>query len=83
MNLQFTAAKAMEYAKRTVEKISFTAQEEDAHFGPRIVPGELRGWLARLRLLQGVPFSYLVADAQLLPRESIRFFYLDRETGGA
>ena len=42
------------------------------------MPGELRRFLARLRLLHGVPFSYLVPDAELLPIESIRFFYLDR-----
>ena len=46
--------------------------------GPRRVPRDLRIWLARLRLLEGVPFSYLVADSALLPPESIRFFYLDR-----
>ena len=43
-----------------------------------MVPGELRRFLARLRLLNGVPFSYLVPDADLLPIESIRFFYVDR-----
>jgi hypothetical protein len=32
----------------------------------------------RLRLLDGVPFAYLAADSQLLPKESIRWFYLDR-----
>lgn len=46
--------------------------------GPRRVPRNLRLWLARLRLLEGVPFGYLVPDAALLPPESIRFFYLDR-----
>ncbi len=35
------------------------------------------GWLARLALLEPVPFHYLVADERLLPRESLRFFYLD------
>jgi len=34
-------------------------------------------WLARLALLNGVPFNTLVADHSMLPRESIRFFYLD------
>ena len=34
-------------------------------------------WLARLRLLEGVPFDYLVPDARMLPPESIRFFYVD------
>lgn len=44
----------------------------------RITPLPVRDWLARLRLLEGVPFNNLVADAELLPHESIRFFYLDR-----
>lgn len=35
-------------------------------------------FLARLRMLEGVPFNTLVPDADLLPVESIRFFYLDR-----
>jgi hypothetical protein len=41
-------------------------------------PAEVLGWLARLRLLAGVPFAYLVGDERLLPPESIRFFFLDR-----
>lgn len=43
------------------------------------MPRDLRLWLARLRLLSGVPFGHLVADAALLPPESIRFFYVDRD----
>jgi len=35
-------------------------------------------WLARLYLLKGVPFEYLVPDARLLPPESVRFFYVDQ-----
>jgi hypothetical protein len=35
-------------------------------------------WLARLCLLEGVPFDHLVPDARMLPRESIRFFFVDR-----
>jgi hypothetical protein len=42
------------------------------------VPRELRSWLVRLRLLDGVPFANLVADSELLPPESMRWFYLDR-----
>ncbi|MBA56943.1 MAG: hypothetical protein CMK89_21045 [Pseudomonadales bacterium] len=42
------------------------------------MPAELRNWLVRLRLLEGVPFANLVADSELLPQESIRWFYLDR-----
>jgi hypothetical protein len=36
-------------------------------------------WLGRLALLQGVPFNHLVPDARMLPAESLRFFYLDRD----
>jgi hypothetical protein len=46
--------------------------------GPRVVPRDLRLWLARLRLLEGVPFGQLVAHPDLLPPESIRFFHVDR-----
>ena len=52
--------------------------DHDPDDGTHVVPGELRRFLARLRLLHGVPFSYLVPDADLLPIESIRFFYVDR-----
>jgi hypothetical protein len=40
-------------------------------------PDSLNNWLARLKLLYGVPFNYLVPDEGMLPPESIRFFYLD------
>jgi hypothetical protein len=52
--------------------------DHDPDDGDHVVPGELRRFLARLRLLHGVPFSYLIPDADLLPIESIRFFYIDR-----
>lgn len=50
----------------------------DVYGDDRIIPGDLRQWLARLRLLEQVPFGYLVADSELLPPESIRYFHLDR-----
>ena len=34
-------------------------------------------WLASLSLLKQVPFNNLVANPNLLPKETIRFFYLD------
>ena len=34
-------------------------------------------WLSKLKLLDGVPFYYLVAGEGMLPKESIRFFYVD------
>lgn len=39
---------------------------------------EMLAWLTRLRLLNGVPFSYLIPHEKFLPIESIRFFYVDR-----
>lgn len=41
------------------------------------IPDEVAAWLARLVLLYGVPFSYLIPDQGMLPKESIRFFFLD------
>lgn len=45
--------------------------------GDLSVPAEIYVWLARLKLLDGVPFRYLVPDERMLPPESIRFFRLD------
>lgn len=42
------------------------------------LPDKLTFWLAQLSLLYGVPVEYLVPDNRLLPTESMRFFYVDR-----
>ena len=44
---------------------------------PSATPGTVVRWLAKLRLLVGVPFFYLVPDARMLPPESLRFFQVD------
>jgi hypothetical protein len=72
------AAQVLELTATVSSGLTPQPAEEDEYLGPRIVPRELSAFLARLRLLEGVPFCYLVPDAELLPRESIRFFYLDR-----
>lgn len=62
-------------------KLEASAVSPKTHFGAdedTAMPAELRKWLVRLRLLEGVPFANLVADSELLPPESIRWFYLDR-----
>ena len=46
--------------------------------GTGLLPDGVRDWLAALRLTEGVPFEHLVVDDRLLPPESVRFFYLDR-----
>jgi hypothetical protein len=45
---------------------------------PSGLPAEVADFLAQLRLLAAVTFQHLVPDDDLLPPESIRFFYLDR-----
>jgi len=59
----------------TADVDTVIATEDD---GDGVLPAELRQWLVRLRLGECVPFAYFVADTALLPRESIRFFYVDR-----
>lgn len=34
-------------------------------------------WIAKVSLLNNVPFNHLVPDSRMLPAESIRFFYID------
>lgn len=44
---------------------------------PADMPENLARWLDGLRLLEHVPFNYLVPDERMLPSESIRFFQVD------
>jgi len=74
----FSSQVALDVAVSAAQKYADLIVDHDPDDGAHVVPGELRRFLARLRLLHGVPFSYLVADSDLLPIESIRFFYLDR-----
>jgi hypothetical protein len=78
MKAQIHANLAIEAAVAAAKNYADLVTDHDPGDGEHVVPGELRRFLGRLRLLHGVPFSYLVPDAQLLPIESIRFFYIDR-----
>ena len=80
MKASFTSATAMLQLQYVAAKAGVIGDlaETDPDDGPHVVPGAIRRALAELRLLHSVPFSYLVPDASLLPPESIRFFYLDR-----
>jgi hypothetical protein len=76
---QFLSAPVvLDAAISAAQKYASLVVDHDPNDGDHVVPGELRRFLGRLRLLHGVPFSYLVPDADLLPIESIRFFYIDR-----
>jgi hypothetical protein len=68
----------LEASTKAMMHLTPATADQDDDGGLHVVPFELRQWLARLRLLEGVPFAYLVPDSELLPLESIRFFYVDR-----
>jgi hypothetical protein len=73
------AASLMAQIKLSISDFAAGNSDRDTDVGEdRIAPRDIRDWLARLRLLEGVPFNTIVADSALLPKESIRFFYLDR-----
>jgi hypothetical protein len=67
----------------TITQLPADSGVEDGIPPDGVVPAQIVRFLARLRLLEGVPFSYLVPDAGLIPPESIRFFYLDRNATDA
>lgn len=52
-------------------------------FEPGMMPQQIIEWLAQTALLYGVPFNNLVPNEQMLPTESIRFFYFDRNWIGS
>jgi len=42
------------------------------------LPDVIREWLGRAALFYGMPFDQLVVDERMLPKESIRFFFVDQ-----
>ncbi|TCJ32620.1 hypothetical protein [Parafrankia sp. BMG5.11] len=52
-----------------------TAMDADDGLGEHLT--RVADWLGRLLLLHPVPFTHLVPDERMLPRESLRFFHLD------
>ena len=68
-------------ARRSEALQAFLQQPEVRALLPSIgepLPDDVQRWLGQLLLLQSLPFNNLVADARMLPPESIRFFFLDR-----
>lgn len=53
------------------------AVEEERQGHELVYPEALQDWMASAWLLYGVPFQYLVPSEAYLPKESIRFFWLD------
>jgi hypothetical protein len=72
--------------KRAHALQSRQAEEAVAHlpFSPDYsalpdLPPELKSWFSELLALQYVPFHYLVPRQEMLPVESLRFFFVDPE----
>jgi hypothetical protein len=78
-----TISAAVKSLVATIAQLPAATGVEDGIPPDRVVPADILRALARLRLLEGVPFSYLVPDADLTPPETIRFFYLDRNATDA
>lgn len=53
-------------------------QTLDSFFAGNEAKSQAMRWLTRLRLLEAVPFQYLVPAEEMLPTETIRFFHVDR-----
>jgi hypothetical protein len=66
-----------EYISSLKSKMEVKSPRLSLNFEESILPPELEDWLGRLSLLYGVPFEHLVPNAEMLPPESIRFFYVD------
>jgi hypothetical protein len=61
----------------TVQQLLVELNSEAATADPDSPILYIVNWLANLCLLSGVPFVNLVPDARMLPRESLRFFFVD------
>lgn len=77
-DLSLTMASASTNAFLDIAKARGTKGLEDKVDPNGVVPADVVRFLARLRLLEGVPFNHLVPDAAMLPLETIRWFYVDR-----
>jgi hypothetical protein len=78
-----TISAAVKSLVATIAQVATDGGVEDGIPPDGVVPADILRALARLRLLEGVPFTYLVPDADLTPPETIRFFYLDRNATDA
>lgn len=62
----------------SLESVTRAREERLAAAAQPEPPRQVVRWLARLSLLHGVPFNYLVPHEQMLPPESLRVFHVDR-----
>lgn len=63
--------------RRIVAEQAAQRQLKERRYVPIDVPDNLKEYADELRLLKGIPLTYLLTEASDLPEESIRFFHLD------
>lgn len=63
--------------RRIVAEQKAEGKLKKSAYVPIGVPDSLKEYADELRLLKGVPLTYLLTEASELPEESIRFFHLD------
>ncbi len=63
--------------RRIVAEQGAKSRVKERSFVPIDVPGNLKEYADELRLLKGVPLTYLLTETADLQEESIRFFHLD------
>ena len=80
--LQSSAFSTALYEWKRRRDQSFMGEAQQAH--PLTIddidttlPDTVSSWFDELSVLRGVPFKYLIPDENLLPSESIKFFWLD------
>lgn len=79
-NAGITAYTTDDAVNRTEDCLSDYVSESRKEVGryvPINIPENLKEYADELRLLNGVPLTYLLTEASDLPEESIRFFVLD------
>lgn len=58
-------------------KEQYLKKSDSVNITNQPIPVVITKWIARIHLLYGVPFEYLVPDPRMLPMESIRIFHID------
>jgi hypothetical protein len=65
-------------ANRTASKALKILETEEEHKSELKEEAAILAWTTKLVQLKNIPFNYLVSDEKMLPKESIRFFSLDK-----
>lgn len=67
----------IDWPRAVQEAMASPAVKDLLQSTPELIPANIVTWLAKRVLLNDIPFNNLVPDANMLPEESIRFFYVD------